>query len=520
MRLKMAIFAMPMADTPKLKIVIAGAGPAGLTAAKELQKRGSYDIVILEAESQVGGIAKTVNYKGNRMDLGGHRFFSKSDAVMDWWLGYMAPERSEGGEEIAYQGQRRSLPQAEKTDGPRMLIRPRLSRIYYLRQFFSYPLALNLKTLSQLGLLRVFSIGVSYTWAQLFPRKPERSLEDFFINRFGQRLYRTFFKDYTEKVWGVPCEQISAEWGAQRIKGLSVRKAIAHAIKPKSQDLAQKQTETSLIERFLYPELGPGQLWELVLADVQSQGAQLKTQCRVSGLNVAEGRVQSVAFFNPQGDLETLNCDYFLSGMPLKDLVSGVQPSVDDRVAEVAKGLQYRDFMTCGLLLKRTLKPLPDNWIYVQEPDVKLGRIQVFNNWSPQLVANTDSVWLGLEYFCQEGDELWSMDDSQFLQMAAAELESLGLIATEDVLDGTVIRVPKTYPAYFGSYEQFEVLQDWINAIPNLIPMGRNGMHRYNNQDHSMLTAMEAARMIAEQDLDKTALWAINTEMEYHEEKA
>jgi protoporphyrinogen oxidase len=516
----MAIFAKPMAETPKPKIVIAGAGPAGLTAAKELQKRGSYDIVILEAESQVGGIAKTVNYKGNRMDLGGHRFFSKSDAVMDWWLGYMAPERSEGGEEIAYQGQRRSMPESPKSAaGPKMLIRNRLSRIYYLRQFFAYPLALNAKTIGQLGIFRVIGIGISYTWAQLFPRKPERSLEDFFINRFGKRLYRTFFKDYTEKVWGVPCEQISAEWGAQRIKGLSVRKAIAHALKPKSQDLAQKQTETSLIERFLYPELGPGQLWELVLADVQSSGAQLRTQCRVTGLNLAEGRVQSVEFCNPNGEPETLTCDYFLSGMPLKDLVAGIQPPVEDRVAAVAEGLQYRDFMTCGVLLKNALKPLPDNWIYVQEPDVKLGRIQVFNNWSPQLVAQADSVWLGLEYFCQEGDELWSMEDSQFLQFAAGELETLGLIAKENVLDGTVIRVPKTYPAYFGSYEQFGLLQEWINGIGNLIPIGRNGMHRYNNQDHSMLTAMEASRMIAEGDLDKTALWAINTEMEYHEEK-
>jgi protoporphyrinogen oxidase len=517
--------------------VIVGAGPAGLTAAYELQQSCDIKPLVFELGDQVGGISRTINYRGNRMDLGGHRFFSKSDWVMNWWqsmLPVLATARDVGEDaaalRLSYQGAARDFtPAARDTAHPDavMLVRSRLSRIFYRRRFFDYPLKLNLATLSNLGAPYSAAIGASYLAARLNPRRPELTLEDFLVNRFGATLYRTFFKDYTEKVWGVPCAQISAEWGAQRIKGLSISKAIAHALsKPfRGRDTAQKSTETSLVERFLYPKLGPGQMWEHVAARVTAAGGEVHLRHRVVGVQRDGQQISAVEVRDAaSGEVRRVACEQLISTMPVKELAALLQPQ-DPQVLRIASQLPYRDFMTAGLLVRRMRggprgagngMP-PDNWIYIQEPDVKLGRLQVFNNWSPALVADPATIWLGLEYFCAEGDALWNMTDSAFLSFAAAELAKIGLIAPEDVLDGTVVRVPKAYPAYFGVYDEIGRVRDWLDTFPNLYPVGRNGMHRYNNQDHSMLAAKAAVDAIVSGSADKSALWAVNVEEEYHE---
>jgi protoporphyrinogen oxidase len=509
-------------------VIIIGAGPAGLTAALEIVRDGRMRPLVLEASRDVGGISRTVEYKGNRMDIGGHRFFSKSDWVMDWWREILPPA-ADGEVEIAYQGQRRKVgvgDTATRVDGMVMLVRNRLSRIYFLRKYFDYPIKINGNTLRNLGLVRLARIGLSYAWALVFRRTPELTLEDFLVNRFGAELYRTFFRDYTEKVWGVPCAQISAEWGAQRIKGLSIVEAIRHALR---KGKSQRETRTSLIEHFLYPRLGPGQLWQEVARRVTEQGGEIRFGWRVVGIRHDSNRVVAVVATHENGEMLELAAEHFISTMPIKDLVAGMQPGAPADVATIAAALPYRDFITVGLLVSRmktnpqarSMHPNnmpPDNWIYVQEPDVRIGRLQVFNNWSPDLVADADRIWLGLEYFCQEGDDLWCLPDAEMLRFAACELEKIGMIDSADVLDGTVIRVPKTYPAYFGAYEQFPRVRQWLDGIDNLWLVGRNGMHRYNNQDHSMLTARLAVERILAGSRDKAALWAVNIDDEYHEE--
>ena len=497
------------------RVVIIGAGPAGLTAALELVRSGKAVPIVLEASGDIGGISRTVNYRGYRMDIGGHRFFSKSDWVMNWWKDIL-PVQKEGAVRDRV-----------------MLIRNRLSRIYFLRKYFDYPIKLNGNTLANLGPVRLVRIGVSYVWAMLFPRKHEASLEDFLVNRFGGELYRTFFKDYTEKVWGVSCDKISAEWGAQRIKGLSVISAIRHALKKRvsnDADAAQKQTQTSLIERFLYPKLGPGQLWETVAEQIVAAGGEIHLNHRVDRISVGGHGVSSICAVDGTGTLKEFSGDSFISTMPVKDLVLGMEPCPPSDVVRVARELPYRDFITVGLLLSK-MKPNvqshsletnnapPDNWIYVQERDVRIGRLQVFNNWSPFLLPDSNKVWLGLEYFCQEGDDLWQKSDEEMRRFAASELAAIGMIDEEDVLDGTVIRVPKTYPAYFGAYSEFGRIREYVDSIPNLFLVGRNGMHRYNNQDHSMLTAKLAAERILEGSSEKSAIWSVNVDDEYHEEK-
>lgn len=535
---------------PHLKkiAVIAGAGPAGLTAALELLRRSDIKPIVYEAETQVGGISKTINYRGNRMDLGGHRFFSKSDWVMRWWQEILpvatgqAP--SDGPLRINYQRQSRDwVPEtAPASSDAVMLVRRRLSRIFYRRRFFDYPLTLNAATLQNLGILEALQIGLSYGRAQLASRSPESSLEDFFINRFGERLYRTFFKDYTEKVWGVPCQEISAEWGAQRIKGLSVAKAIAHAIAGpfrSSARASQKHTETSLIDRFLYPKFGPGQMWEEVARQVTARGGDIHCSHRIVGIECDSRNVRAVNVLDiAAGSMQRVPCEHFVSTMPVRSLVESLRPQ-DSKLLRIAQALPYRDFMTVGLLLRRMNSPggsriarrglsphvgprpdngmPPDNWIYIQEPDVRIGRLQVFNNWSPALVADPATIWLGLEYFCREGDELWSMDNGRFIDFAASELEKIGLIDRSDVIDGTLVRVPKAYPAYFGAYGEFETIRAYLDEISNLYPVGRNGMHRYNNQDHSMLAAKSAVSSILDGGQGKAAIWRINAEEDYHE---
>ncbi|MVT12491.1 NAD(P)/FAD-dependent oxidoreductase [Chitinophaga tropicalis] len=527
------------------KAIIIGAGPAGLTAAYELLKRTDITPVILEKSGEIGGISKTVNYKGNRMDIGGHRFFSKSDRVMKWWMKIL-PLAESADRKFTIQYQNKSTEVTNDSDGdghPRdqnkvMLVRKRLSRIYFLRQFFTYPISLSVDTLRKLGIGRTIAILFSYLKAQLFPRKPENCLEDFMINRFGKTLYELFFRDYTEKVWGVPCHEIPAEWGAQRIKGVSISKAIAHAIKEitrrkaaTSGDISQKDTETSLIEQFLYPKLGPGQLWEEVARQVQEMGGIIHMHHDVQKIYTIEDRVTAIVASNNQtGEPLYLEGDYFFSTMPVKELIADIEGPVPAEVREIASGLMYRDFITVGILLSRmsTRDPhtgewkkldLKDNWIYIQDAGVKVGRLQIFNNWSPYMVADPGNVWVGMEFFCNDTDDFWKLPDEKIKELAVFELEKIGLISAANVLDSTVLRVEKTYPAYFGAYEKFDVIRAYTDTLRNLFLVGRNGMHKYNNADHSMLTAMVAVDNIESGIEEKANIWSINTEQEYHEEK-
>jgi protoporphyrinogen oxidase len=567
------------------KAIIIGAGPAGLTAGIEFLRRSGVVPTLLEASHEIGGISRTIRYKGYRMDIGGHRFFSKSDRVMQWWMDLMPPDPAGSGEptptEIAYQGKRRtvtvparpseepplrglgplrgdhdSTPADSAETDPHaadisetvvvsepadpdlvMLIRPRRSRIYYLRRFFDYPITLTANTLRNLGALRTVRVGSSYLKSRVSQIAPEKSLEDFLINRFGKELYLTFFKSYTEKVWGTPCHEISAEWGAQRIKGLSLTTAVKHFVKKafyskkKTGDIAQKGTDTSLIERFMYPKFGPGQLWEHVADQIVQKGGEIHLGWKVDKLNfappAADGTltVTSLEAISDTGERRTFAGDYFFSTMPMRELLRAMNTAVPANVLEVSDGLQYRDFITVGLLADKLKVKEPDGgllkdtWIYIQEPDVMLGRLQIFNNWSPYLVSDPTKVWIGLEYFCYDTDDLWKMADDDLKKFAIAEVAKIGILDAADVSDAHVVRVPKTYPAYFGTYARFDEVKDFTNTIQNLFLVGRNGMHKYNNQDHSMLTAMHAVDGILAGNIDKRALWEINTEQEYHEEK-
>jgi protoporphyrinogen oxidase len=529
-------------DTIRKKAIIIGAGPAGLTAAYEMLKRTDILPVILEKSDDIGGISKTINYKGNRMDIGGHRFFSKSDRVMNWWMNIMPPQQEAGSSfSIQYQNKSRKVDvngTAAADPDKVMLVRKRLSRIYFLRKFFTYPITLSIETLRKLGIFRTITILFSYLKAQLFPRKPENSLEDFMINRFGKTLYELFFRDYTEKVWGVPCHEIPAEWGAQRIKGVSIRKALQHAIREATKakkkvtgDIAQKDTETSLIEQFLYPKFGPGQLWEEVARQVQEMGGIIHMHHSVKYIYTGYNRVTEVIAINQEtGVALPLEGDYFFSTMPVKELIAGIAGAVPPRVKEIAAGLQYRDFITVGILLKRLSyqdkhtgewKPLKleDTWIYIQEKEVTVGRLQLFNNWSPYMVKDPDTIWVGMEFFCNETDAFWKLPDADISALAIEELEKIGLATAGNVLDSTVLRVEKTYPAYFGAYAHFDKVRAYTDTLENLFLVGRNGMHKYNNADHSMLTAMVAVDNIIAGITSKENIWAINTEQEYHEEK-
>jgi protoporphyrinogen oxidase len=528
---------------PNIKrAVIIGAGPAGLTAAFELLKRaGGVQPIVLEKSEYMGGLSRTVNYKGNRIDIGGHRFFSKSDRVMEWWL-HMLPMQAlqKGQPTITYHHMKRSIqleghgPDPEKSDKV-MLLRPRKSRIYYLRRFFDYPISLSRDTLLKLGFIRTCKIAISYLMSALLPIKNEQNLEQFFINRFGKELYQTFFKSYTEKVWGVPCTAISAEWGAQRIKGLSIWKALGHALKqafprPSSPDIMQKGTETSLIEQFLYPKYGPGQMWEEVAAQIKAMGGTILTGYVMNSVITDGNRIRAVgATHIATGQGETFEGDYFFSTAPIRDLLRAFDVPPPAMVREVSEGLVYRDFITVGLLVNRLKihedspqgkRLIADNWIYIQEPDVLVGRVQIFNNWSPYMVADPSKIWLGLEYFCNDTDALWQMPADEIIALAKAELSRIGIIDAVDVLDGTVLKMEKTYPAYFGTYNRFDEIRRFVDRFENLFLIGRNGMHKYNNQDHSMLTAMMAVDNIIAGVVDKSNVWDVNTEQDYHEDKA
>jgi protoporphyrinogen oxidase len=518
------------------RVVIIGAGPAGLTAAYELAEKGVRDIVVLEATRDIGGLSKTVNYRGNRIDIGGHRFFSKSDWVMDWWLRMLPLAHSGDLDEasraflLAYQGRRRMLESpatARETEERVMLVRGRLSRIYFAGKFFDYPLKANFETALKLGLWRCVLFGASYVRARLFPRRPERNLEEFFINRFGRRLYLQFFKSYTEKVWGTPCTSISAEWGAQRVKSMSIGKALLHAVRKLLRLDAGRAEQTSLIERFLYPKYGPGLMWETTAERLRAQGVPIQMESPVARLEMDGNTLRAVTVRKANGTEQRHEGDVFISTMPVRDLVLAQEPKAPPRVREIAGALEYRDFITIGLLYRK-LAPnsssrgktnlVPDNWIYIQEAGVQVGRLQVFNNWSPFMVRDPDTVWVGMEYFCREGDELWTMADADLLKLGVEEMAKLRLAAAADFLDGVVIRMPKAYPGYYGAYAHFGEVRAYLDAIPNLFLVGRNGMHRYNNQDHSMLSAKRAVEAILAGSSDKSAIWDVNLDDEYHEE--
>jgi len=505
------------------KVLIIGGGPAGLTAAYELLKHGDFKPTVIEEASQPGGISKTIVYKGNRMDIGGHRFFSKSDKIMNWWQTILPPAGFPACDDIKLN---RHIPLFPNGPDPEredkvMLIRHRLSRILYGRKFYPYPLNFDPKVINNLGFSRTFHFGMGYLAASFKQIRPELTLEDFLINRFGRPLYEMFFKDYTKKVWGKGCEDIEASWGHQRIKGLSMKKIIKEAIRPTACDLSQKQVETTLINYFLYPKYGPGQLWEEVVNKIRDNGGDILFSNRAEIIFHEDRIVKTVEVRDlTNGKVKRIPADYFISSMPIKDLISGLSPILHNSVRMVAQGLPYRDFITVGILLSDAkLSDLNDNWIYVQEKDVKLGRIQIFNNWSPYMAKRNDFLWIGLEYFCQENDKLWNLSSKQMKYLAISELLKLGFIKKKEwVRDACVIRVPKAYPAYWGSYQKFHIIREFTDKLENLFLIGRNGMHRYNNQDHSMLSAMKAVKNIVDGRKEKDNIWQVNIEADYHEE--
>lgn len=514
---------------PEKKAIIIGAGPAGLTAAYCLLKETDIKPIILEESEFIGGISRTARYKGNRIDLGGHRFFSKNEEVNALWRELM-PLQGKPSYDDKKLGVEKPLaengPDPEEVDRV-WLLRNRISRIFFLRKFFDYPISLKPQTFKNMGLGRTIKSGFGYIGSCIV-KKEEDSLENFYINRFGRPLYEMFFEYYTENLWGRHPSQISADWGAQRVKGLSLSKAVWNVIsKPfRSKD----KVETSLIEQYYYPKKGPGQLWELLAEDIQKMGGEIVMNTKAKDVLLAEDGSRVSAIVTEDG--RRFEGDIFFSTMPVKDLVEGMGEIPPAEVRRVAAGLPYRDYITVGLLVnklklenKTKVKTLtgdvPDCWIYVQEREVKLGRLQIFNNWSPYMVADPENtVWIGLEYFCNEGDEMWNMNDEDFVKFAIDELASIDVIDKEDVLDSTRIKVKKAYPAYFDTYKEFDTVRSYLDGIENLWCIGRNGQHRYNNMDHSMLTAIEAVRAIKSGSTDKSVVWSVNTEKEYHEVKA
>ncbi len=513
----------------KKKAVIIGAGPAGLTAAYCLLKQFS-DIhpVILEELNEVGGISRTVSHEGNRIDLGGHRFFSKSQEVMDFWKEHMPIQGFPALDDKLLHSGKKYVPGGPdpETADRVLLLRNRFSRILYLRKFFDYPISIRLRTFLNLGFFRTAYAAFGYLYSMCF-KKDEKSLKDFMINRFGAPLYRMFFEKYTEKVWGRNPDAISASWGAQRIRGVSISELIRNVLRKRF--MKNGKVETSLIDEFLYPKKGPGQFWESLAEEIESLGGEIRRNMKVVRAELENGKITAVTALSG-GEEITFQADYFLSSMPVKDLIESIgKDAVPPDVYQNAAELPYRDFVTVGLETDRLkLKNqtgqktvnniIPDCWIYIQEPDVRIGRLQIFNNWSPYMVREPlRKVWIGLEYFCSEGDELWRMDDREFIHFAAKELEKIGVIEADSITSSIRIKVKKAYPAYFGSYENFGLIRNWLDTISNLYCIGRNGQHRYNNMDHSMLSAMCAANLIGSGSDDKSRLWDINTEAEYHE---
>jgi protoporphyrinogen oxidase len=468
------------------KTIIIGAGPAGLTAANELLTLGR-SAEVYEKDAVVGGISRTAKYRGYRFDIGGHRFFTKVPAVQELW---------------------------EEVLGEDFLERPRLSRIYYNDNFFDYPLK-PLNALRGLGPIEAGRVGLSYLWAQVAPHPNENNFEEWVTNRFGRRLYEVFFKTYTEKVWGMPCTEISADWAAQRIKNLDLFKAVKNSL---IGSVGDSEVITTLIDRFHYPRLGPGMMWERLAERLEESGTPVHLETAAKLLHHRDSRITAVTVEAPEGggDWE-LPAEHVISSMPLRELLSSFTPSPPAEIGEAARRLRYRDFLTVVLIVKQK-EVFPDNWIYIHSPEVRVGRVQNFGSWSPEMVPDASTTSLGLEYFVQQGDELWSSSDEALLELGARELDALGLVSEEDVIDGTVVRMPKAYPVYDDLYKEvLALIRGYLAGFPNLQVIGRNGQHRYNNQDHSMLAGMLAARNVVGETHD---VWAVNVEQQYHEEVA
>lgn len=463
-------------------VVVVGGGPAGLTAAYLLAQQGQR-VTVFEADDILGGISQTARYKGYRFDIGGHRFFTKIEPVNALWREILEDE---------------------------FISVPRLSRIHYRGRYFDYPLKPT-NAVFGLGIVDSVRIVLSYLWWHFKPYPEEENFEEWVTNRFGKRLYEIFFKTYTEKVWGIPCTEIRAEWAAQRIKGLSLARAVLSAASVNKRSTAIK----SLINEFQYPRLGPGQMWETCAERIREMGGEVHLRHRVEAVEIEDGEARRVQVRTPDG-LQTVEADHVISTMPLRTLVRSLEPAPPDEIAAGADGLRYRDFLVVALMLEGT-DLFPDNWIYVHTPGVKVGRIQNFNNWSQAMVPRPDTTCLGLEYFCFEGDGLWTASDEELVALASRELAQLDVTGDAPVIDGTVVRMPKAYPIYDGSYRQhLDTVRSHLDPIPNLHTVGRNGMHKYNNADHSMLTAMMAVWNMEGADHD---LWAVNTDFEYHEEQ-
>ena len=532
------------------KAVIIGAGPAGLTAAYELlQQTDDIEVTILEESDKFGGISKTVKYKGNRMDMGGHRFFSKVPEVNEWWEAMMPQQGAPAKDDIMLDRAVKTTaggPDPEKEDVV-MLTRKRVSRIFFKKKFFDYPISLKPSTIMNMGLGTTIVVGFSYI-ASCIHKREEKSLEDFYINRFGKKLYSMFFENYTENLWGRHPSEIAPDWGSQRVKGLSIM-AIIKDIFSKMIPRKNRKVETSLIEEFAYPKLGPGQLWEVTAEKIKEKGGKILTNCKVTGImknadNLIEaveyvstkdvdgsGRIEAITDDNGNVETKTLEGDIFISSMPLKDLVCGINDTPEE-IHNIAAGLPYRDYVTLGVLVPRILLKnktkmktvsdiVPDCWVYVHDRNVQMGRFQIYNNWSPYLINDLENtVWLGLEYFCYEGDEMWNMNEEEFSRMAVDEMVTMGLIESpDDVIDTHLEHVKKAYPAYFDTYSEIDKVVEYINGIDNLYCVGRNGQHRYNNLDHSMCTSFETVRNIVSGSKDKSNIWNVNTEKEYHESK-
>lgn len=521
-----------------MKVIVIGAGPAGLTAAYELLTKGNdVEVVILEESNCLGGISKTVNYKGNRMDMGGHRFFSKDERVNEWWekmlpvQGAMSKDDIMLGREVKVQD---GGPNPEIVDEV-MLKRRRVSRIFFDGKFYDYPISFKGQTFKNMGLGNTLKVGFSYLGSMLH-KLPDDNLENFYVNRFGRKLYSMFFEYYTENLWGRHPKEIDASWGAQRVKGISIP-AIIKDVFGKLFKKKNRKVETSLIEEFKYPKLGPGELWEVTAKRIQELGGEIIMNAEVTNIikvqvddNVKMGYKVTGVKYVKDGEKVLEEGDYVISSMPLKDLVVGMNDVPDD-VHRVAAGLPYRDYMTLGVLVsKMKLKNetklttvsniVPDCWVYVQDRSVKMGRFQIYNNWSPYLVADLEkTVWIGLEYFCQEGDKFWNQTEEEFARLGIEEMVKIGIIeSAEVVLDYHMEKVKKAYPAYFDTYDEIDKVVDYINTIDNLYCVGRNGQHRYNNLDHSMVTSFETVKNILAGEKDKTNIWSVNTEKEYHEE--
>jgi protoporphyrinogen oxidase len=507
------------------KVIVIGAGPAGLTAAYELAKTGKYDVLVLEADHQVGGISRTVNYKGNLIDIGGHRFFSKSDRVLEWWAQFLPViDTSQDHQAITYHNSTKAIDNLIlKTAKNAMLIRPRQSRIYFKQRMYDYPLRISINMMLNLGKKRTLRMARDLMKSWIFPIRPEKNLEDFYINRFGNEIYRMFFKDYTKKVWGKACKDISAEWGRQRVKSLNVPELVWNSLTRMMGigKFTNRNASRSLIEKFLYPAKGPGMLWEKVAEASLELGVDIRLGAHVRGLSIENGLVRSVSWREDETE-HTLSADVVLSTMPLRHLFRSMGEAVPAAVADVASKLEYRDFLIVGLKLETLCfdeeqgHAIRDNWIYIQDKGVKVGRLQLFNNWSPFMVSG-EGQWIGAEYFCDKGDVLWDMSDSDLIRLALKELESIGILESEKFIDGTVVRCPKAYPSYTGIYTDIQCLRDHLETIGNIFPMGRNGLHKYNNQDHSMLTAFKAVELIERGESSKEELWEVNTEDEYLE---